>query len=388
MAETSRWWFRAACSALLAGALSFSLGCGGAAMVKAGPSQVLAGVHAEGLTLQDPLVISAETQREVAKKMESFTTSHELLRALRDHLYSSAERPFEYAPHVTLTAEAAYRERRGDCLAFSMLFAALARSLGIDVYFVHVREVESYYERGGELYVSSHVAVGYGVGPNARIFDFQKELTDWKLSIYHSIDDDAARALFYNNIAVDWMHAQRWDDARRLFRVLVARAPAVAEPLNNYGVLLTRRGDHEEAVRLLTTGIERFPGYKPLYTNAIFAADAAGRRDVVARLEAEVDRLSREDPIYLFGRGMRFLSRGAYAAAVKELSRANDVMPESAVVLAGLGRAYIGLGDLERGTAALEEAKTRAAAPLRRQLEDKLSKVRGARAAPRVGSHN
>lgn len=375
----SAWW-SAARGALLAGCLALQVGCVRAASAPVAPSAVLTSARAEGLEIEDPIQVSPQTMAEVAKKLESVTSSHDLLKALRDHLYTSSDRPFAYAPHLTLTAERAYQERRGDCLAFSMLFASLARGLGIPVYFVHVQDVESFYERGGELFVSSHVAVGYGHGPNARIFDFKKEITDWKLSLYRSIDDDAARALFYNNVAVDWMIAGRRDDAKRLFRVLVERAPGVAEPINNYGVLLLRRRERQEALRVLTAGIERFPAYRPLYTNAILAADSLGMPEAVARLDEEVRRLSDRDPIYVFGRGMRFLGRGAYAAAVKDLSRAHDAMPDSAVVLAGLGRAYLGAGDVRRGKEALEEARRKAAAPLRRQIEDKLAALRQPRA--------
>jgi tetratricopeptide (TPR) repeat protein len=375
--RTSRsWWRDAALPALLLLCLALPIGCVRAAGPPEAPSPVLTSVRAAGLDLEDPLGVSAQTMAEVAKALSTVTSVSEKLKGLRDLLYTASGRPFEYAPHLTLTAERAYRERRGDCLAFSMLFASLARGLGVPVHFVHVRDVESYYERGGELFVSSHVAVGYGVGPSARIYDFKREITDWRLSLYRPIDDDGARALYYNNVAVDWMLAGRYDESGRLFRVLVERAPGVAEPIVNHGVLLTRRGEHAEALRVLEVGIERFPDYKPLYTNAIVTADALGRRDVVARLDAAVDRLTHEDPIHVFGRGMRFLNKGAYEAAVKELSRAHEAMPDSAVVLAGLGRAHIGAGDIAKGTAALEAAKEKAAAPLRRQLEDKLDRVR------------
>lgn len=353
--------------------LTFASGCVRAEI--AGPSRILASVRAEGLSLEDPIAVAPETIAEVEKELASVTDQDERLRALRDLLYTKADRPFEYAPHLTLTAQRAYEQRAGDCMAFSMLFAALARGVGLPVYFVHVRDVESYYERGGELFVSSHVAVGYGRGPTAKIFDFKKEITDWKLSLYQNIDDDSARALYYNNVAVDWMLAGKTDDAKKLFRVLVDRAPGVAEPYNNYGVLLLRTRDFEGSLAVLDAGIARFPSYKPLFTNAIAAADALGRTSRVAELDAAMQKIVHDDPIFVFGRGMRLLSKGAYAAAVSELSRAHDAMPESPVILAGLGRAYIGTGDFARGAEALEEAKRNAAAPLRRQLDDKLAKL-------------
>jgi tetratricopeptide (TPR) repeat protein len=353
--------------------MSLAIGCARPEPVV--PSRVLAGAQEGGLHVEDPLAVSPEIVAEVTKDLADITDGQEKLRALRDLLYTKSDRPFEYEPHVTLTAQGAYEQRRGDCMAFSMLFASLARALGLPVYFVHVRDVESYYERGGELFVSSHVAVGYGRGPDAKIYDFKKEITDWKLSLYHNIDDDSARALYLNNVAVDWMVAGRTDAARKLFEVLVARAPEVAEPYNNFGVLLIRTRDLRGALAVLDRAIAKFPSYKPLYTNAIVAADALGQPDRVAALDEGMQRIVHDDPIFVFGRGMRLLSRGAYAAAVNELSRAHDAMPDSAVILAGLGRAYIGTGDLSRGREALEEAKKTAAAPLRRQLDDKLSKL-------------
>jgi len=361
-------------AALLA-TLAFAFAAGCVRTEVAAPSRILADVRAEGLSLDDPIAVSPESIAEIERLLASVTDHQERLRALRDLLYTRADRPFEYAPHLTLTAQRAYEERMGDCMAFSMLFAALARGVGLPVYFVHVRDVESYYERGGELFVSSHVAVGYGRGPDAKIFDFKKEITDWKLSLYQNIDDEAARALYYNNVAVDWMLAGRMDNAKRLFGILVERAPTVAEPYNNYGVLLLRTRDFEGALSVLDKGIARFPSYKPLFTNAIAAADALGRPDRVASLEAGMQKIVHDDPIFVFGRGMRLLSKGAYAAAVSELSRARDAMPDSPVILAGLGRAYIGTGDYTRGAQALEQAKKSAAAPLRRQLDDKLSRL-------------
>ncbi|MBK8258734.1 MAG: hypothetical protein IPK82_39520 [Polyangiaceae bacterium] len=366
--------------ALIAGT-ALSLGCVRTETpVTTGPSQILAGVSAQGLDLPDPLLISQGAIDEVNAKLASISNPNEKLRALRDLLYTKAERPFVYAPHLTLTADTAWRERRGDCLAFSMMFLALARHASLPVYFVHVRDAESYYERGGELFVSSHVAVGIGVGPNAHIYDFKKEFTDWRLSIYQRVDDETARAFYFNNVAVDFMTNHRFDDAKKLFEVLATRAPAVSEPLNNYGVLLLRQDKNEQALSVLRRGIEKFPNQKPLYINAILAAARLGKADEVARLESDQQRVLRNDPVYLFGRGMRFLSRRAYTAAVDDLSRARDSLPDSAVVLAALGRAQVAAGELDEGQRTLEEARAKATGSLRHIVEGDLADVAGRKA--------
>src|SRR5690242_1157441 len=103
-------WVAARC-AVIAGALLAATGC-----VRAGPalpSQVIAGARAEGLSLEDPIAVSPATVAEVERALADVTGAEPRLRALREYLYTRSPRPFEYAPHLTLTAERAYSERRG-----------------------------------------------------------------------------------------------------------------------------------------------------------------------------------------------------------------------------------------------------------------------------------
>jgi tetratricopeptide (TPR) repeat protein len=327
----------------------------------ADPVKLVEEARAEGLAIENPLEIDAGMKAAVDAAVSRSSRPEERLRVLRDFLRNRLE--FRYASSRTLSAREAWRQRRGDCMAFTNLFVALARHLDIDAYFVHVREVTDYYERAGGFFVSSHVAVGQGSGASAKVIDISRELSlwremsDWRLAAYRSIDDGEALALYHNNVAVDWMLGGRTEEAERLFRFWIERAPAAAELQNNLGVLLNRRGRYGEALSLLARAIDAFPTFKPLYTNGIQAARGARRLDVAAALSRRGQDLDHDDPFFIFARALNLYQDDAYRAAALELERAREAKPDSAVILAWLTRAYLRAGQREEGARAFERIR-------------------------------
>lgn len=366
----------------LVGLAGLGAGCAAAETSRAAdPGRLIAEARAGGLAIENPLAIDGGMKAAIDASVSRSSRPEERMRVLRDYLRNRLE--FQYASNRTLTAREAWRERRGDCMAFANLFVALARHLEIPAYFVHVREVTDYYERAGWFFVSSHVAVGHGSGASARVIDISrelslwKEMSDWKLAAYQSIDDGEALALYYNNIGVDWMLAGRVEEAERLFRFWLERAPAAAELHNNLGVLLNRRGRYRESVALLGRAIESFPEFKPLYTNGIQAARGADRPALAAELARRGQALEHEDPFFIFARALNLYEDDAFRAAALELERARSVKPDSAVIAAWLARAYLRAGQRAQGREAF--ARVRELAPggaLQRALEAEFPDLR------------
>jgi Tfp pilus assembly protein PilF len=239
--------------------------------------------------------------------------------------------------------------------------------------------------------VSSHVAVGLGSGPDARVIDFSRALSlwretiDWKLAAYQSISDVEAVALYYSNLAVDRMLAGDTEDAERLFRFWMGRAPAIAELHNNLAVLLNRRGRHHEALSLLERAIGAFPTFKPLYTNAMAAARGAGRPALAQELARRGEELEHDDPFFLVAHALTHYQERAYGEAARELERARSTKPDSPVILAWLTRAYLRAGERERGAAAFEAVQRLApGARLVRDLEAQFPELRPRDAPARV----
>jgi tetratricopeptide (TPR) repeat protein len=369
---------------LCLGAAALLPGC---AATAAPPASITAATmiregRAQGLDLEDPLEIDGAIIKEIDDAVGRHGTQEERLRYLHRYLNDAGYVNFQYLPSRSLTAREAFRERRGDCIAYSNLFLALARQIGIHAYFVHVSQVKNYYERKGWLFTSSHVAVGAGHGPTAVIFDFSNEISDWWLSVYETIDDGAALALFYNNVAVEQMVDGQRADAERLFRFLLAREPGVPELYNNLGVLLNRERRHDESLAFLEAGMARFPGYEPFFTNALTAARGAGRVDLVTSLEKKGKTVEQSDPFFLFAKGLSFFQDAHFDLAASELARAHEAKPDSPVILAWLARAYLTGDRRAPGLAAFQrlQATSPPATRLVRDLEQQFPFLAPARA--------
>ncbi|HVY46624.1 MAG TPA: tetratricopeptide repeat protein [Minicystis sp.] len=337
-----------------AGLSASALGCAPATAPRSAHELVAAGIE-EGLPLRDPFRLDREIRVQVEEAVGTRGDRLERLHRLRDYLSRSGTLGFRYAP-ITYDANEAFRERRGDCMAYTLLFVALARDLDLPAYVVHVAEVKNYYERSGWFFVSSHVAVGFDRGPNAVVIDLSNERRDASLAMYESIDDAAAAALFFNNVAVDHMLRGDMRDAERMLRFLHRREPSVVELTNNLGVLLNREHRYRDALAVLSDGIARAPTYEPFYTNAIHAARGAEMPAVARDLERRGQRLEEEDPYFLFARGVGAFQENDFGRAADQLERAADAKPDSPAILGWLARAYLARGERDRGRRAFEKA--------------------------------
>src|SRR5262249_21625562 len=109
----------AALAALLA------LGCGAGCAAPARPRRARALVEAaraEGLPVRDPLALDPRTRAEASATVGEWGSELERMRRLRDYITRGGA-AFRYAP-VSYGAEDAMRERRGDCMTYSLLFVA------------------------------------------------------------------------------------------------------------------------------------------------------------------------------------------------------------------------------------------------------------------------
>lgn len=328
-----------------------------AAPRRTGTAALIHEARARGIDVEDPLTIEPEILRDADETVGRWGAPDERLRRLVGYLNDAHRLGFQYAPNLSLTASQAYRERRGDCIAYTNLFIALSRHLGLPTYYVHVSEVLSHYEHRGLFFTSSHVAVGYGSGPSAVVIDFTKSTSDWKLAIYRGVDDATAAALYYNNLAVDAMMNGKLDEAERMLRFLVEKKPEVEETYNNLGVLLNRKAKYQEALSVLQRGMKAVPAYKPLYTNGLVAARGAKRADLAKNFEQRGQEIEDRNPYFLFARGMSLFQSGELDRAAEELERAARVKPDSAVIFAWLARARLTAGRVDEGREAAEKAR-------------------------------
>jgi hypothetical protein len=316
--------------------------------------QLLQGAKDEGLKMENPFSIDPAIAAQVEAKVGSGGTPTDRMRRLTFYLN---ERKFDYVANRSLTATEAFGSRSGDCMAYTSLYMALARSLRIPTFFVHINETQNYFEREGLYFVSSHMAVGCQIQYFTVIVDFTEQKSEYSLAIYDAVDDATAAALFYNNVAVDHLVAGEVDYAEKLLRYLLKSLPHLKEAQNNLGVVLMRQGRFQEALAVLQEGLQRFPDYQPLYTNAIQAAKGAGKPDLAKQFEAQGESIMKRDPFFIFNKGLERFEAKDYAGALVEFQSILSRQSTSPMLYAWIARARLSMGQEGEGTKAFKEAQ-------------------------------
>jgi|WetSurMetagenome_2_1015567.scaffolds.fasta_scaffold12189_4 tetratricopeptide (TPR) repeat protein len=316
--------------------------------------QLLQGASGEGLQLENPFSIDPAIAAQVEQKVGSGGTATDRMRRLTFYLN---ERKFDYVANRSLTATEAFNSKRGDCMAYTNLYMALARSLRIPTFFVHISEVQNYYERDGLFFVSSHMAVGCQIQYFTVIVDFTEQKSEYTLALYNAVDDATAAALFYNNLAVDHLMSGDVEYAEKLLRYLIRSLPHLKEAKNNLGVVLMRQGRFREALVVLQEALEQSPEYKPLYTNAIQAARGAGDPALADQISRQGESIMKRDPFYVFNEGVERFHEKDYAGALVKFQRVLSREAQSPMLYAWIARTRLSIGQESEGIKAFEEAQ-------------------------------
>ncbi len=316
-----------------------------------------------GLALVNPFAIDDKIKSEVAAEVGFSGTPVKRIRRLIRYLNDRGYINFKYKSNMSLTAIEAYHARKGDCLSYTNLFLGIARYLRVPVYFIHVSEARAYYEKDGMFFVSSHMAVGYGGGivgsdqsPYTVVVDFTREVSNWRLWIYESVDDESAFALFYNNVAVDHMMTGDLSYAGKLLSFLLEKQPQVRELYNNLAVLRMREGRYDQALVLLQKGIAMFPSFQSLYTNAVLAARGDDKPELAKEYQEVGRKVAQHDPFFLFNQGVTDYNQGAFDSAIEQFHKALRLQPHNPFIYAWLARVYLAAGDSAKGVKAYEKA--------------------------------
>ncbi len=200
------------------------------------------------------------------------------LRALQQALFDDHEFTFEYAERRTLTPAEAFTERRGNCLAFTALFIALSRSLGLTTVLVSVNRQASTAHGEDLVVVNRHVVAGYPAAGRIVLYDFFRRPSA-PYSGYRILDDVMASALFYVNFGGVAVEAGDLDTARRDLETAIRLAPSLAIAWVNLGVVRRRAGDLPGAVEAYGRALALDPGNPSALTNLAYVYGLQGKQE-------------------------------------------------------------------------------------------------------------
>ena len=276
---------------------------------------------------------------------------------LTEALFDPREFGLEYEKTHTATATEVFESRRANCLAFTHLFVGMARELGVEVFFLEVRDIETYEKEGDLIVVSDHVAVGYGPGHEVKVIDFAVQAEDTAYRRISRITDHRAIAMYYSNRGAEYLRRGEFDTARRWLLTAVAIDPTYASSWVNYGVSLRRSGDPEGAERAYRRALEVDLHTHSALQNLAAILHARGEAEEAFELLAMADRTANRNPYTYLSLGDLSMRHGKMEEAGRFYRKALRRREHSADPIAAMGMWELQQGEKRKARRLLEKAR-------------------------------
>jgi Flp pilus assembly protein TadD len=261
-----------------------------------------------------------------------------------------------YQEDATYTVERAYDTREANCLAFTLLFLALAREAGLDAYPQEIRQTLSWHQRGDIVYRSGHINALVRIGGRGYTVDVAG---DSVIARDQPVPVSDARLLshYYNNLAVELLARGQPAPAAQYVATALQLDPSHAPHWSNAGVILLRNGDAAAA----EDAYDRALALDPAEPGALFNMAGLAHRQGDGRREAEYRRrlaaVQQKDPFHQVLQAIQYERAGDYSQAIKHYRRAIRLHPDEHRFYSALARAYLGAGDTRRAAKALARAQ-------------------------------
>lgn len=305
---------------------------------------------------QQIIVIPPELRAQLRQNVINKSYSRERrMKLLVDYIFSKQGLGLEYDSSVTRTIEQTFRDRKGNCMSFTLLFVTLAREAGVSAYVQEVGQALSWYQEENTLYNAGHVNVGVQLGMDQGTIDLDRNILLARGGPKR-ISDKRALAHFYNNRGSELMQDGYIVAAKAHFDAALAQDPGFAPAWNNLGVLRMRNHQPGLAERDYLAALQRDQSYAPALSNMVNLYRFTGDE---AKVDAYMHRLRRAqlgDPFYQFLQADQAEKRGDYAVAATHYRRAIRLYDKVHQFHFGLARVYFLSGDMERARRELSRA--------------------------------
>jgi Flp pilus assembly protein TadD len=276
-------------------------------------------------------------------------TPEERLEALLAALVDPAGFGLRYSGTATLTAREVFEQRVGNCLAFTHLFVALARELGLEAYYVEVHRTPRFEQSGDLVVVWEHVTAGFGPTDSRLTLEFAAAPPVAGGSS-RRLSDLTAVAMHYSNRGAELLRAGELSEAVHWLETAVVLDPGWSHAWLNLGVTRRRRGDLVGAEAAYRHAIVAAPDSPQPYFNLAGLLSARGDRNAAHEMLVLLKREDNHDPFVHLALGDLSLAEGRLGEAHRFYRRAVRLAPDTAEP-----RSAIGLWALRRGRRARAE---------------------------------
>jgi pentatricopeptide repeat protein len=299
-----------------------------------------------GLPLANPFEISENVRKEVSSNINQNQPQFLRVKEIFDFLCQNERVNFNFNLQENLTAQETYDKKKGNCISYTGLFVSIARKLNIPVYFAHLNNIVDFEEKDGSYIASSHIAAGFRDGERTLLIDFLRPQERENYQFYEKIDDLTAYCLFYNNVAVEYILEEKYEDAQQILDFLLSLKPSLNELLNNRGVLYLKKGEYEKALQIFDKMRLKKMGYQPALHNGLLTSKILKNKSYEQIFTEELQKYENNDPLLLYERSMELAKQGKIEEAINLIKKAISEKPQNAFLYASLSVLYLQSGDL------------------------------------------
>lgn len=261
----------------------------------------------------------------------------------------------EYQGQPTYDVAGSYAHRKVNCLSFTMMFIALARSIGVDAYAQASADALAIRVVDDALFRARHVKAGVDINGNQYTVD-----VGWRSVVAERrprrISDTQLVALLHNNNAVERMERGDLATASTEIEAAMTLDDASATIWNNAGVIHWRSGRRDAAEQAYLHTLELDHDHIGALGNLVGLYRATGRVRLAHRYYQRQRHAQASDPFSQFLMAQDLMRLEAYDAAASHYRRAIRLLPNEPGFHRSLAGAYRNLGNERAAQRALRHA--------------------------------
>jgi Flp pilus assembly protein TadD len=308
--------------------------------------------------IPDPqlLQMTPELQRYLEAHVPANLSGWNLVSRLQELLFSEDYLNIVYDESANLTATGVFEQRQANCLSLVGLYITMARHYGLDANYQTVQVRPVWDRRGSLLVLSEHVnAIGRLNSTDRYIVDFTPEVR-LQHNTARIVSDQQARALYFNNMAVESLIAGDLQLAREYARFAVRTDSELDLAWNTLGSILNRLDEPELAEYSYQKSAWLNRNNASVINNLARFYAAQGDDETAERYRRAVESYNQRNPYYHYSLGGVAFEGEQYQDALAHFQQAirrNDLEPD---FYFALGVTYRELGEDEMADQVLQLA--------------------------------
>jgi len=300
----------------------------------------------------DLLEVSSEMRKFVLASVQRRSVSSYRFAQLMSGLVDAGYFINQYDYSLTQSGATTFAKRKGNCLAYTHLFVALAREADLNATYQLVYGMPTWNVESGYLIRNNHVNVVLrglempGRDRNDLVVDFNNVGVASDAS-RRTISDTYGASLHYTNIAMERLNDGNLEQAFAYLKRGILTHPKNPDQWINLGVLYSIAGRHVESERAYQTALRIAPTNRPAMAGLVKSVRAQGRVVEAERYQRRAERYQQRNPYYHFALAQRAYHAEQFEQALVALEQAIALKRDNPSFYSLQAETALALGDVD-----------------------------------------